>query len=91
MAPRPGEATSDMTSIKNAAAFTPSGDVTDLTAGPTRALYVGVTGNVAVIFVGDKDADAVTLVGLAAGVWHPIQVRRILATGTTATGIVVGR
>lgn len=90
MAPRPGEATSDITSIKHAAAFTPSGDVTDLTSGPTRGVYVGASGNLAVIFVGDKDADTVTLVGLAAGIWHPIQVRRILQTGTTATGIVVG-
>ena len=88
MAPRPGEATSDMTSIKNAAACTPS-DSTDL-ASPTRGLYVGVTGNVAVIFVGGKDADTVTLVGLAAGVWHPMQVRRVMSTNTTATSIIVG-
>jgi hypothetical protein len=88
MAPRPGEATSDITSIKNAAACTPSDD-TDL-VNPTRALYVGGTGDVTVIFVGGKDADTVTLTDLAAGIWHPMQVRRILQTGTTATDIVVG-
>jgi hypothetical protein len=89
MVGRPGETTSDLTSIKKGLAYTPSGDDTDLIS-PSRGLYLGVTGNVAVIFVGDTDAQAVTLVGMAAGVWHPMQVRRILQTGTTATDIVVG-
>jgi hypothetical protein len=89
MAGRPDETTSDITSIKRAQAYVPSGDVTDLVS-PSRALYVGVTGDVTVIFVADKDDDEVTLVGLAAGIWHPIQVRRILQTGTDATDIVVG-
>ncbi len=88
MAARAGETTSDITSIKRAAAVTPSDD-TDL-ASPTRGVYVGVTGNVVVIFAGDADAATTTLVGLAAGVWHPMQVRRILSTSTTATDIVAG-
>ena len=88
MAARAGETTSDMTGIKRAAAVTPS-DTTDL-ASPTRAVYVGASGNLVVIFVGDQDAATTTLVGLAAGVWHPMQVRRILSTSTTATGIVAG-
>jgi hypothetical protein len=77
-----------MTSIKSAAAVTPS-DSTDLPS-VTRGLYVGVIGDVNVIFAADKDASTVVLTGLAAGVWHPIQVRRVLATSTTATGIVAG-
>lgn len=89
MASRPGEATSDMTGIKRAAAFTPSGDTTDL-ASISRGIYVGVTGNLNVIFAENKDSETVVLTGLAAGVWHPIQVRRILQTSTTATSIVVG-
>ena len=89
MAPRPGETTSDLTSIKSAAAFTPSGDVNDLPS-PSRAIYVAVQANLAVIFVGDPDSAAVTLVGLAPGIWHPMQVRRILQTGTTTSGIIVG-
>jgi hypothetical protein len=89
MAARAGETTSDMTSIKSAAAVTPS-DSTDIYTGVTRGLYVGATGDVSVIFAGDADASSVVLTGLAAGVWHPIQVRRVLSTGTTATSIVAG-
>jgi hypothetical protein len=88
MAARAGEVTSDTTSIKSAAAVTPS-DGVDL-ASPTRGLYVGASGDVNVIFASDKDASTVVLTGLAAGVWHPMQVRRVLSTSTTATGILAG-
>lgn len=54
----------------------------------TRGIYVGASGNVAVIFAGDSAS--VTLTGLAAGVWHPMQVQAVLKTGTTATGILAG-
>lgn len=64
-------------------AITPDNS-TDL-AYVTRGLYVGVSGNVA---VHDVYGTATTLVGLAAGVFHPIRVRRVLVTGTTVTGIV---
>lgn len=53
-----------------------------------RAVYCGGTGNIAVI--GVDDTTAVTLTGVAAGVWHPICVKAINATNTTATTIVVG-
>jgi len=68
----------------SAEAITPD-DNTDLTAS-TRGLYVGATGDVVVIF--ERDTVAVTLVGLVGGVVHPLRVRRVLATNTTATGIV---
>lgn len=58
----------------------------DSTEVLTRAVYVGVTGSLA--FIGADDSASVTLTNLAAGIWHPIRARRILATGTTATGIV---
>jgi hypothetical protein len=51
----------------------------------TRGLYVGVTGNVAVEMAG---GNVVTFIGLAGGVVHPLQVIRVLATGTTALNIV---
>lgn len=54
----------------------------------TRGVYVGVSGNLEVIFAGDTVG--VTLVGLAAGVWHPMQIQQIVSAGTTATSIVVG-
>ena len=62
-------------------AVTPS-DSTTLT--PTRALYVGGTGDVAVVM-----ADGVTLTFTAVPVGIlPVQVVKVLATGTTATNIV---
>jgi hypothetical protein len=51
-----------------------------------RGLYVGVAGNVAV--VPSDGGTVVTLVGVAAGVVHPISFIRINATNTTATSIV---
>jgi hypothetical protein len=32
----------------------------------------------------------ITLKNLAAGVWHPMRVKRVYSTGTTATDIVAG-
>lgn len=52
-----------------------------------RWLYVGVTGNVS---YRKWDGTDQTLVGLAAGVWHPIYSVMINTAGTTATSIVVG-
>lgn len=71
--------------ITGAVAVTPS-DSVNLTT-PCRALYVGAAGNVSVVLL---DGVAVTLVGLAAGVWHPMRVRRVNSTLTTATSIVCG-
>lgn len=69
---------------RNAAAVTPD-DAADL-ATFTRGLYVGVDGNVRVHMT--ADAAEVTFVGVAAGSVLPVSVRRVLATGTTATDIV---
>jgi hypothetical protein len=52
-----------------------------------RWLYVGVTGNVSYV---KWDGTTQVLVGLAAGVWHPIYSIQINSVGTAATGIVVG-
>lgn len=51
--------------------------------GPT--LYVGADGNVAVETIG---GDTVTFVAVVAGSFMPLQVRKVLATGTTATSIL---
>lgn len=48
-------------------------------------LYVGVTGDVKLITAA---GDTVTLVGVLAGSFIPIQVTRIFRTGTTATNII---
>lgn len=49
---------------------------------PGCSLYVGGTGNVSVITIG---GDQITFNGVPAGTTLPIQVRRLRATGTTAT------
>jgi hypothetical protein len=48
-------------------------------------LYVGVTGNVRVLTAGGDD---VTLVGVSAGQFIPVQVVKVFATGTTSTNIL---
>jgi len=52
-----------------------------------RWIYVGVTGNVSYVA---WDGTTQVLVGLAAGVFHPIYSLQINSAGTTATSIVVG-
>lgn len=71
--------------VENMFAVTPS-DSVDL-AYASRGIYVGVSGDVQLKTIND---DVITLVGLAAGVWHPIRARRIYSTSTTATDIVAG-
>lgn len=51
-----------------------------------RAIYIGGSGNLSVQMAGDTAAT--TLVGVIAGSWLPLQVTKVLATGTTATNIV---
>lgn len=52
-----------------------------------RWLYVGVTGNVSYM---KWDGTNQTLIGLAAGVWHPIFSIQVNSASTTATSIVWG-
>ena len=72
-------------SITRMAAVTPSNTANLPTPG--IGLYVGVSGNVKAV---TSDGYTETMVGLAAGVWHPIQCKQIFDTGTTATDILVG-
>lgn len=74
----------DISSASGAVAVTPS-DGADLARGATKGLYIGGAGNVAIITSG---GDTVTFNGLTIGNIHPISVKRVLATGTTATNIV---
>ncbi|WPZ23565.1 hypothetical protein T7987_17825 (plasmid) [Sulfitobacter faviae] len=50
----------------------------------TRGVMVAYVGDLAVVL---KSGDAVTLPALSPGVIYPIHIARVLATGTTATGI----
>lgn len=90
MASRQGEVNGNINAgIGQATAVNPAGGDVVL-ARVSRAIYVGASGNLTVQFAGDADAATVQLVGLAAGVWHPMQVQKILQSGATATGVVVG-
>ena len=51
----------------------------------TRAIYVGQTGNLAVRLV---SGEVVTLSNVQAGMIYPLRVEQVLASGTTATGLV---
>lgn len=66
-----------------ATAVTPS-DTTVL--APTRGLWVGGVGNVAVLPAGQDTP--VTFTAVAAGTFLPITVTKVMATNTTATNIV---
>ena len=68
----------------HAAAVAPD-DNTDL-ARTSRGIYIGGAGNLAVIL--DHETSAVTFIAVAVGSVLPIRVRRVLATGTTATNLV---
>lgn len=72
-----------------AAAVTPSDTVNipAVTGGTNNGcvLYVGGDGNLRVTTIG---GDTVTFVGVLAGTFLPVQVLRVLSTGTTATNIV---
>lgn len=74
-----------MAPLQGFAAVTPH-DTNEL-ANHSRAVYVGVSGDVKLTSTGGS---TVTLVGLAAGIWHPIRAKIIFSTDTTATSIVVG-
>lgn len=75
-----------MSPINNIASVTPH-DTNDFTNNG-RAIFVGTAGALKVDTVG---GDTVTLPAtLQAGVWHPIAVKRVYATGTAATDIFIG-
>lgn len=87
MAARPGEATQNYdASISSAVAPTLDATIQRI----TRGVYVGASGNLQVQFAGDPDSNQPVLVGLAAGVWHPMQIQKIISAGTTATSILLG-
>lgn len=81
-----GLATALDSPARDASAVTPS-DSQPL-AAVSRALYVGGSGALAVEMLSGA---TVTLAEAQAGMIYPLRVRRVLATGTTASGIVALR
>ena len=51
----------------------------------SRAIYVGGAGDLRVVMC---SGDVVTLMGVQAGMVYPLRLAQVLATGTTATGLV---
>ncbi|MDA5093071.1 hypothetical protein O2N63_03130 [Aliiroseovarius sp. KMU-50] len=68
----------------NAFSVTPD-DANDLPV-VTRGLYLGETSTVQIVLQGDDTP--VTFTNLIGGVVHPLRVKRVYATGSTATDIV---
>ncbi len=67
-------------------AITPN-DSTDL-ADVTRGLHTGSGGTIVLIL--NEDTASVTLSGVPGGVILPLRVKRVLATGTTASMNLIG-
>ena len=76
------ERADDTVSAKRAVAVTPS-DATVLSN--TRALYIGTAGNLAVTM---NDGVSATFSNVIGGTILPVQVTKVLSTGTTASNIV---
>lgn len=72
---------------RSLAAITPA-DGTDLPVF-TKAIYVGGAGNIVLTAI--DDSASVTLTGVPGGTVLAIRAKRVLATGTTATGLVALR
>ena len=64
-------------------ALATSGDDNNDLPYVTRGIYIGVAGNLAV----NMSGNGAVIIPVQPGL-HPLAVSRILATGTTATGIV---
>lgn len=72
--------------IRRLEAITPN-DSTDIEV--TRGVLLESDGPLAVIAEGDSSS--IVIPALTGGVFHPLRVTRILATGTTAATVYVGR
>lgn len=71
-------------SIRNIVSIT-TNDSVNLT-NATKAIYVPSTATLKVDTVGGQTG--VTITGLAAGIWHPIQVTKIYATGSSISSLL---
>ena len=81
--PFKSQAPSVTSPASEAEVITPNDTVALLLA--TRALYVGGAGDVRVEML---SGDIVTFTNMQGGVFYPIRITKVLATGTTATNMV---
>lgn len=79
----------DTSPAANAEAITPNDSADIPNDRFTRAIYVGVAGNLAVVMADDiGDTNPVVFVDVQAGTLLPIRVKRVRVTDTTALSIV---
>ena len=76
--------TPGLTSPATTAEAVDPSDATPL-ATPTRSIYVAGGGDLRVTMLSGA---VVTFTGVLGGAIYPLRVKQVLATGTTATGIV---
>jgi hypothetical protein len=69
-----------------ALAITPS-DTVDLPGGVTLGLYNGAASACNIAMILEQDTASLIWSNVATGITHPWRVKRVLATGTTCTGL----
>ncbi|MFK8250655.1 spike base protein, RCAP_Rcc01079 family [Ancylobacter terrae] len=85
MAARVNDIASTLESFgRKSSAITPS-DSTDLPSAPVKAVILITAGDISIIPADNANNDPVSFTGQAAGFIPPFIVRRVMATGTTAT------
>ena len=72
--------------IRSIVACTPDNTAT---FAATRAIFIDAAAVAAIKFTTDN-AEDITLNNLAVGVWHPMRITKVYATGTSQTGIKLG-
>lgn len=70
-----------------AAPVTPSD--TDLLLPPSRALWVGSTGDLAVVMEGDNSNTVITFIGIPSGTWMPLRVKFVMEASTASDIVAV--
>jgi len=80
-----------METCKHVLAVTPSNttDLVDANSNPVYSKYVYIGGTTGTLKVDTLGGETITLAGVAAGALLPLRVKRIYASGTTATNISV--
>ncbi|MGT2429252.1 spike base protein, RCAP_Rcc01079 family [Cupriavidus basilensis] len=68
-----------------AAAVTPNDSV--VFDPPSKAIYVGGSGDLTVVLA--DDTNPVTFTSVQGGLPYPLMVKKVMLTGTTATGLVM--
>jgi hypothetical protein len=83
MAYSPDKSIIQLITIENVFDITKSDD--DDLAFNTIAIYLGVSGDLRILDINDNE---VILKSLVAGIWHPIRIKKVFSTNTSASDIV---